>query len=121
MNSPSDEPRHPKQLPDALLETLDDLDPHRLRAVHEYVEERLAYASASLDERIEAGPGEEIVGVFEHDAYTLVSKKVPCGSGCRDCPHGPYLYLVRVETRPNGESTLHWSFIGRTRTDSTES
>lgn len=120
MPSDSGTPARPGRVPDALLDALDDLDPDGLRAVHEYVEERLAYVSTSVSDRIEAGPGEEIVDVREHDGYTLVSKRIACESGCSDCPHGPYLYLVRAETRPDGDTSLHWSYVGRVRDDTAE-
>ena len=120
MTSRSDGPERPERVSEALLDALDDLGSDGLRAVHEYIEERLAYVSTSVGDRIEAGPGEEIVDVREHDGYTLVSKRMDCESGCSDCPHGPYLYLVRTETRPDGDTSLHWSYVGRVRDDTAE-
>lgn len=119
MSADPERPTRPERVPEALLDALDDLDADGLRAVHEYVEGRLAYTSTSVGDLIEAGPGEEIVEVTEYDGYTLVSKRVPCEAGCRDCPHGPYLYSVRAERRPDGDTSLHWSYVGRVRDEST--
>lgn len=61
---------------------------------------------------IEPGPGEEIVRIGERPGYTMVVKRQPCAEGCRNCPHGPYLYHVREEPRPEGGQKLQWTDLG---------
>jgi hypothetical protein len=99
--------------PDSIADELSALDDESLREV-------ISYAQNLLNERlepttqIEEVPGEEIVSIKEQDGYTLVTKKQPCADGCGDCPHGLYLYRVRVEQSPvDGKPQLHWSFLGR--------
>ncbi|WP_227353853.1 hypothetical protein [Haladaptatus salinisoli] len=100
-------------VPDQIADELSALDDGSLR-------EAISYAQTLLEERtepttqIEEGPGEEIISIKEQDGYTLVTKKQPCAEGCDNCPHGPYLYRVRVEQSPvDGKPKLHWSFLGR--------
>ncbi|QIB74451.1 hypothetical protein G3I44_09250 [Halogeometricum borinquense] len=66
----------------------------------------------SVSGRITAAPGEEILSVTERSEYTEIIKREPCGEHCSNCPHGPYLYHVYEETHPDGESSLHWVFLG---------
>lgn len=103
----------PSNLPDDLVSALDALELAELRAVIEYAGSLLPTEPAPA-ELIEAGPGEELLEIREHDAFTTVVKEQPCVDGCEDCPHGPYLYRVRAERHPgHDEPTLHWSFLGR--------
>ncbi|MFC7155342.1 hypothetical protein ACFQPA_07720 [Halomarina halobia] len=98
-------------LPEAVVETLEALDDHDLRRA-------ILYAQALLRRRhgdqadIEAGPGEEIVRVVEHEGFTEVHKLQPCPSGCDDCPHGPYVYHVVSERHPDGTEHRRWTLIG---------
>ncbi|WP_166035512.1 hypothetical protein [Halorussus pelagicus] len=50
----------------------------------------------------------------EVDGYTEVVKEQPCAEGCENCPHGPYLYRVRVRppVEPDAEPTLRWDLMG---------
>lgn len=100
-------------LPDDLVTRLDDLSAQQLREVVYHAQRRLSESNPPVSDRIEAGPGEEIVSVEEHPEYTEVVKREPCGEDCPDCPHGPYLYHVYEELYPDGESSLHWVFLGR--------
>ncbi|WP_227379872.1 hypothetical protein [Haladaptatus halobius] len=100
-------------VPDSIVDELGALDDESIREV-------ISYAQTLLNERLEPttqidkAPGEEIISIKEQDGYTLVTKNQPCADGCDDCPHGPYLYRVRVEQSPvDGEPKLHWSFLGR--------
>jgi hypothetical protein len=105
------EPHH--DVPDAVRETLQDLNDAQLRHTAEYVQRLLNYHQRPVSEEVEAGPGEEILRVDDHDVYTEVVKKQPCADDCPDCPHGPYLYHVIRETHPDGDRRLHWSYVGR--------
>lgn len=111
MSGASDGPTPPTGLPteitDALRESTDD----ELRKAIVFAQELLN----SHEERgfpIEPAPGEDILRITEKEGHTEVVKKIPCGEDCDDCPHGPYLYHVTEETLPNGETELHWTFLG---------
>ncbi|WP_458210461.1 hypothetical protein [Haladaptatus sp. NG-SE-30] len=100
-------------LPESIAEELAILDDVTLREV-------IDYAQTLLDERlppkvlIETAAEEEIVSISDRFGYTLITKTQPCADGCADCPHGPYLYRVRIEgSVVGGNPALHWSFLGR--------
>ncbi|WP_254536527.1 hypothetical protein [Halomarina litorea] len=97
-----------------ITERLAELDEGQLRQTAEYIQDLLD-SKYSVSSQIEAEEGEELVHVTEHDGYTAVVKQQPCTTGCEDCPHGPYLYHVRRETGPEGNESLHWSYIGPVR------
>lgn len=99
-------------LPEDLEERISRLSESELRTVISYAESLLPQLP-TVEDLLEERPGEEILEVGERDGYTKVLKLQPCVEGCDDCPHGPYLYHVRVEKRPeDGEPSLHWEFIG---------
>lgn len=88
------------------------------KATDEELRKTIIYARELLNEHeersfpIEPAPGEDIISLRENKGHTEVVKKIPCGEDCGDCPHGPYLYHVTEETLPNGETGLHWKFLG---------
>jgi len=100
-------------LPDDVVEHIDDLDEAQLRAVIDYAQDRIRFVHPDVTEQIEAREGEEIVRIEERNGYTEVVKRQPCAEGCDNCPHGPYLYHVREERRPDGSTSLHWTYLGR--------
>lgn len=104
----------PPDLPDDLGNRLSHLTESELRAVISY-SRTLLPEPPTVEDLLEERRGEEILDVEERDGYTKVIKKQPCACGCDDCPHGPYLYHVRVEPAPDEEESpsLHWGFIGR--------
>ncbi|NEU57856.1 hypothetical protein [Halorussus sp. MSC15.2] len=108
--------RPDSSLSDDLAERLSDLTESELRAVISHAESLLPRPPTVAD-LLEARPGEEILDVEERDGYTKVVKRQPCAQGCEECPHGPYLYHVRVEKHPeDGEGpSLHWQFLGPVR------
>lgn len=106
-----DRPTPPEGLPDTLAKELNQLSPEELRNVIIHAEELLQFASET-DSPVKPGPGEDILRVTEQSGYTEVVKQVTCAEGCADCPHGPYLYHVKEEPRPEGGTHEHWSFIG---------
>jgi hypothetical protein len=107
-----DQPEPPTVLPSEAVDVIDGLTESELRAVIEYARDRQEYLHTAAADKIEPGPGEEIVRVEERTGYTEVLKREPCGEECEDCPHGPYLYHVREELHPDGETQLHWHYIG---------
>lgn len=118
MSTASDEPTPPEGLPDALFEKLQELSDEELRKTVIYARELLVNEGEGSS-TIEPRPGEDIIRISEHEGYTEVVKKIPCGKDCDECPHGPYLYHVHEETLPNGETELHWVFLGQTYPDDT--
>jgi len=107
----SEKPTPPEGLPSGLAEALAKQTPEELRNTIIHAQELLQFHHET-DSPIEPGPGEDILQVTEHDGYTEVIKQYMCAEKCEDCPHGPYLYHVREEERPEGGTHLHWSFIG---------
>lgn len=103
-------------IPDAVTNAVTEADDATLRAIADFVQAELTDRRKDLLE-IEPGPGEELVEVSEESGYTRVVLRQPCAEGCDDCPHGPYLYHVRVERKPDDEPSLHWAYVGRVTTD----
>ncbi|MFW6435348.1 MAG: hypothetical protein ACOCY1_03110 [Halovenus sp.] len=114
MASDSEPPTPPEGLPDRLVSDLRELSDEELRMAIIHAQE-LLQAHGEHPSGIEPGPGEDIIRVSEHEeeGYTEVVKTVNCVEGCDNCPHGPYLYHVTEEPRPEGETKTHWSFIGK--------
>lgn len=98
-------------LPDDLRARLEELDDSELRAVRSYARALLP-EPPTVPDLLEERPGEEILEVEELDEYARVVKTQPCVEGCDECPHGPFLYHVRVEDRPDDDPSLHWVFVG---------
>ncbi|WP_149783115.1 hypothetical protein [Halorubrum aquaticum] len=113
--SPED-PTPPEGLPDRLVAELEDLSPEDLRKTIVHARELLRFHE-ERDLPIEPEPGEDVVRITEHEGYTEVVKRLPCEDGCDDCPHGPYVYHVTEEPQPDGETKVHWSFIGEVNVD----
>ncbi|MFP8954852.1 hypothetical protein ACLI4Z_18105 [Natrialbaceae archaeon A-arb3/5] len=112
MTPENEKPNLPDELPTDAVEVLNQLNETELRAVIDYAKQRYEYTDSALRERIEAAPGEEIVSIEEDRCYTRVVKRQPCGKNCDDCPHGPFSYHVREEPRIDGETELHWTYLG---------
>lgn len=107
MSNRENTPTPPEGLPNEFVEELNDLNGDGLRKAIIHAQELLD-EEAEHSSIIEAKPGEDIIDITEHTGYTEVVKRVPCGEDCSECPHGPYLYHVKEETRPDGEMSLHW-------------
>jgi len=116
MTDPSDGPTSPEGVPESLASELSDLTPEQLRNTIIHARELLNFHE-EVESPIEPGPDEDIIRTSERDGYTEVVKRVTCADGCDDCPHGPYLYHVREESRPEGGTHLHWTFVGEVRAD----
>jgi hypothetical protein len=108
---PSDQPTPPEGLPDTLVDDLNQLSADELRKAVIHAQELLR-AQEEHDPPVDPGPGEDILQVTEYEGYTEVVKQFRCADGCDECPHGPYLYQVKEETHPDGDTHTKWSFIG---------
>jgi len=112
----SDAPTPPDGVPESLASALGQLTPEELRNTIIHAQELLRF-HGETGSPIEPGPGEDILRATERDGYTEVVKQLSCSDGCEDCPHGPYLYHVREEARPEGGTHLHWTFVGTVSAD----
>ncbi|MFC7081453.1 hypothetical protein [Halorussus caseinilyticus] len=103
----------PSDVPADLASRLAALDGRELRAVISYAQS-LSTPAPSPAALVEERPGERILDVRERDGHTEVLKEQPCPEGCDDCPHGPYLYRIRVRPPVDADSepTLRWDFVG---------
>lgn len=115
MGAENTAPEAPPELSTHTVEVIDQLDEEELRSIIDYARERREYIHPDITDQIESGPGEEIVRIEERTGYPEVVKKQPCAKGCDECPHGPFLYHVREESRPEGGISLHWDYLGRIR------
>lgn len=111
-----DEPTPPEGLPNDIAGELRRLTAEELRNVIIHAQE-LLHTHEENPSSIEVGPNEDILRSTEHEGYTEVVKQVTCADGCDDCPHGPYVYHVTDESRPEGGTHKHWSFVGSVSAD----
>ncbi|WP_254768465.1 hypothetical protein [Salinilacihabitans rarus] len=102
-------------LPDDVRETIDDLNEAELRAVIDYAQARRQEVHSTVTDRLEVGPGEEIVRAEERPGYTEVVVRLTGENESDDDAANRYLYHVREEPHVNGETRLHWEYIGRVR------
>lgn len=109
-------PTPPEKLPEDIAAELARLSGEGLRNAIIHAQELLR----SRDETsspVDPDPGEDVLRLTEHDGYTEVVTRVTCADSCDDCPHGPYLYHVTEEPRPEGGTHEHWSFVGQVSVD----
>jgi hypothetical protein len=111
MTSPGDAPIPPEGVPAALAAELSDRTPEELRNAIIYAQELLQFHDETASP-VEPGPNEEILRATDRGGYTEVVKRTTCTGGCADCPHGPYLYHVKEESRPEGGTKFRWTFLG---------
>ncbi|AAV45747.1 MULTISPECIES: hypothetical protein [Haloarcula] len=116
MSSHENEPTPPEGLPDEVAAELPQLTPDELRNTIIYAQELLQFHDETASP-VEPGPNEEILRATKRDGYTEVVKRTTCAEDCGDCPHGPYLYHVKEETRPEGGTKVHWMFLGEVYPD----
>lgn len=116
MTRNSKKPTPPEGLPEQLVSVLGQLNTDELRNTIVHVQELLQFHEETVHP-IEPSPKEDVIRITEHEGYTEVVKRVPCGEDCSDCPHGPYLYHVTQERHPESEEKPHWIFIGGVNPD----
>ncbi|MEF8813205.1 MAG: hypothetical protein V5A55_05245 [Halovenus sp.] len=119
MSPRSEAPTPPEGLPDDIVADLDQLTPEELRKTIIHARE-LLQSHEEVESPVGPNAGEDIIRVDEREGYTEVVKQVTCGEGCEDCPHGPYLYHVREEQRPEGGTHTNWTFLGEVESDNGE-
>lgn len=116
MTQSSESPSPPDRLPESVAGASNELTSEDLRRAIVHAQKLLRWRPDNPTQ-IAVHPGEDVLKVNERETHTEVVKTVPCGEDCPDCPHGPYLYHVTEENRPEGGSHTHWRFIGEVATD----
>lgn len=113
-------PEAATDLPEPLVELLDTLTPQQLQAVSAYVEQRLSDSHAPTAREIRDDAEGKIVDITPYDAYTLVWKQIHDTAVSPDEAPVTSLYTVQRVSDPDGETTLHWTYLGDLReTDET--
>lgn len=112
MSNPDDNTPLSEQLPNTLVEKLDALEQPELRTVRKYVEQRLESSHPPLEEQIRDEAEGEVVDIEDQGIYTLVRMRPPAQEESEADSRPISLYHVTQERHPDGEETLHWSFLG---------
>jgi hypothetical protein len=108
MTGPTTDPLD--DVPERIATALEDCDDGELRAVIEYAQRRLQ-DNPSLTEEIESRPGEELVRIEDHGAYTLVVVERPEETGAAQ---GPFAYRVTWESDiDDEEGRYRWHYLGK--------
>ena len=101
-----------QNLPDTLIEVLDDPDIPTLRAARAYVDQRLKDLRSTFSDVIRSKTGSEVVDITDSGPYALArryrSSGNSSGGGRRTLP----LYRVAREKQLNGKERLRWSYLG---------
>ena len=101
-----------QKLPDAFVETLDNLDVSTLRSVRTYLDQRIDDLRPTLPGMIRTETEGEIVDIIDRGPCTLVGKYPTSRDSSDTYPQPLFFYRVKREKRLNGEETLYWSFLG---------
>lgn len=101
---------HPNDIPTDIVEALEGCSDRQLRGVIDYVQQRLR-EHPSLTDAIESRPGEELVRMEDHGAYTIVIVERPDETGE---VRGPFAYRVKWESHIDEEGSHYkWHYLGR--------
>lgn len=112
MTSSNDESAPTNQLPDPLVKMINSLEPSQLRTVHQYVEQRLESIHPPIEEQIREEAVGDVLSIETDRIYTLVKMRSPSQGESNADSQPISLYHVTQERHPDGEETLHWSFLG---------
>lgn len=112
MSNPDKDSPASDRLPDSLVERLDSLEIAELRAVLSYVEKRIESLPTPIEEEIRASASGEVIDVEDYGAYALVRKRLPAPDEPGANADIVSLFHVSREKHPDGEVSLHWSYLG---------
>lgn len=112
MSDTDEDPTPPADLPDTLVAQIDSLELPELKAVLSYVEQRIESPHPPIEEEIEANAPGEVIEIENHGTGTLVRTHPPNPDGPGANTEIVSLYHVRREQHPDGENTLHWTYLG---------
>ena len=97
-----------ERLPDDLLAAVRALDEYELRTLLDVTQRRLREVHPAISDRIDRDDREDIVDVEEGDGVARVLRR----EALEDSEDVPVLYLVTEERTPEGETRLHWTYLG---------
>ena len=100
-----------ERLPDDLLAAVRGLDERELRTLLDVTQRRLRKVHPAISERIDRDDRRDIVDVEEGEGVARVLRR----EGNGDHEDVPVLYLVTEERTPEGETRLHWTYLGPIR------
>lgn len=112
MSDPDEVPTAADRLPDDLIHRLDSLEIPDLEAVLSYVEHRIESLCTPIEEEIMASTSGDIVDIEDYGAYTLVRKRLPPPDDSAANTDIVSIFHVSRERHPDGEESLHWSYLG---------
>lgn len=112
MSNSDDDPGGPDSVPDALLAQVNELDRTELQELLSYLEERIDALHPPLEEAITADTAGEVLDIEHHGGYALVRIHPPNPDGPGVQSDVVSVYHVRREQHPDGETDLHWAYIG---------
>ncbi|QLG27415.1 hypothetical protein HUG10_07570 [Halorarum halophilum] len=95
-------------LPDDLLAAVRTLDEQQLRSLIDFTQRRLQEVHPAISDQIDKDSHQEIVQIEEGEGVAKVLRHEPL----EDDQDVPVLYLVTEELTPEGETRLHWTYLG---------
>lgn len=107
---PTDNPSPTDSLPEAFVSEARALTQDQLGAAIQFLKTRRRPSVMTPLDKLDTDD-EDVVRITEEAGYTAVVKYERSGKN-RAERHGPYLYHVTVEPRPDGNESLHWAFVG---------
>lgn len=105
-------PSPPDEVPTELANELAALNRSTLHAVRSYVSELLSSDWSPLVEDINESASGEIIDIEPHGGYAMVQKHPPKPDGSGVDRNITSLYHVQREKHPDGETSIHWAYIG---------
>ena len=105
MTSDDEDIEKPDILPQDASDAISDLGEEELRAAIEYARSRLRQVHLDTPDQVDEESDDSILKVRDEGLYTVVIRQDP---GLKK----PSLYHVREEVTSDGESRLHWEYIG---------
>jgi len=104
------ETNHPENIPKEITTVLEASSDARLREIIHYAQQLLR-EHPPLTDAIESRPGEELVRIEDHGAYTIVVVEHPEETGEA---RGPFAYRVRWEHGIGDEDGQYrWHYLGK--------
>ena len=103
-----------ERLPDDLLSAVRALDEDELRTLVDFTRRRIEEAHPGISDRIAPDRRQDVIRVEEEDGLARVLRRESVDDDADD-EDVPVLYLVTEERTPEGETNLHWTYLGPVR------
>lgn len=107
----------PDGIPEELIKQLDSLDRDTLDRVQSHIEDLLESHGPPTEEEIKADTAGEVLEIKPQGGHALVRKHPPNPDGPGPNQSIVSLYEVRRERYPDGDTGLHWAYIGDVEND----